>query len=444
LSEQENQLTSMRNFLIIWVGQIVSVLGSEMTNFAITIWAWELTGLATPLSLIFFFTYTPKVIAASFAGLLVDRWHRQRLMMLGDAAAGFSTIAILLLFLTNQLQIWHIYVTVAINGLFGYVQLLAFSASMSMLVPKQHYARATAMGEYITYSSSYIIAPALAGALYYQIGLAGILAIDVITCAIAVTSISIGTIAQPLASQFSSLSHNLFEDLTFGFRYLFQRPSLLAILIFWLCFHLFDYAGLAIFRPMILARSGSNAGVLASVQFALGTGGFIGAVLLTIWGGHKRRIHGLLLGTALMCLGKVMLGLGQLPWSWMAAGFLAGFFSPAIDSSNQTIWLSKVEPDVQGRVFASRFLIAQITTPLGLAVGGPLADYLFEPAMRTGGSLVGSLGAVFGSGFGAGMALQFTLFSFCSFLIGLGGYAFPVLRDVEDMVPDHDAAASID
>ena len=126
----------------------------------------------------------------------------------------------------------------------------------------------------------------------------------------------------------------------------------------------------------------------------------------------------------------------------MSAGFFMAFFSPLMDSSYTAIWLSKVEPDVQGRVFASRYLITQIASPLGLASAGPLADHFFEPAMRTDGRLAGLLGAGFGTGPGAGMALQHTIFSLCGMLIGFSGYAFRRLRDVETLVPDHDGTAS--
>ena len=128
----------MRTFLIIWIGQLASLLGSEMTNFALTIWAWEVTEQATPLSLILFFTQTPRIIAALFAGVLVDRMNRKKLMILGDLVAGFSTIAILILYLTNNLQIWHLYLSADVNGLLGYLQTLAYYTSLSIIVPKQH------------------------------------------------------------------------------------------------------------------------------------------------------------------------------------------------------------------------------------------------------------------------------------------------------------------
>ena len=436
------RLTSLRIFLIVWVGQLTSTLGSEMTNFAVTIWAWELTGQATPLSLIYFFSRTPRVIAASFAGVFIDRWNRKLMMIGGDAAAGISTVFIILLLWTNRLEIWHLYVAAMINGFFGYIQGLAYSASMTMIVPKQHYARAGAMSFYISQFASDIMAPALAGGLYYLIGLSGIISIDVATCIIAICTVWVVHIPSPKPSEVvNQNSQTLWQRLTFGVRYIFKRRSLLAILIFLLSINLIETANSAIFSPLILARSGNDAAVLASVLSTAGIGGFVGAVLLSIWGGPKRRIHGLLLGAALSKISSIAIGLGRVPGVWMIAGFFEYFFSPFLGSSNQAIWLSKVEPDVQGRVFAARYLIAQITSPLGFAIAGPLADYVFEPAMMPSGSLAGIFGGIFGTGEGAGMALQYTLFAIFGVLVGLSGYAFRTLRDVEAIVPDHDVVA---
>ncbi|NEP39705.1 MAG: MFS transporter [Okeania sp. SIO2H7] len=197
-------------------------------------------------------------------------------------------------------------------------------------------------------------------------------------------------------------------------------------------------AVIAIASATILARSGNDAPTLASVTTAMGVGGSIGAILLSISSGPKRRIHCLLLGDALTNLCRLPLGLALSPAIWVAAGSFSGFFMPWLGVFNQGIWLSKVEPEVQGRVFASRYLIAQIASPLGIAISGPLADYVFEPAMQTGGFLAGIFSGIFGTGNGAGMALQFTLFSCCGILISLGGYAFKQLRDVEILLPDHE------
>ncbi|NEO26331.1 MAG: MFS transporter [Kamptonema sp. SIO4C4] len=428
--------TSLRKFFIIWVGQLASTLGSTMTTFALTLWAWEATGQATPLSLLFFFTYTPKVIAAVFAGVIVDRFPRKYLIMLGDTVAGMATLVLLLLFLTGHLQIWHLYIAGAISGLSDYLQRLAYSASMTAIVPQRHYARATALRAYVTNSGSEILGPALAGLLYTAIGLGGILTLDIVTFLIAVGTVGIVTIPQQTPAKDPEEQH-LWQELTFGFRYIFARPSLLAILIFLLSINLVGNAGGAIFPAMILARSGDSAAILATVQAATGIGGITGAVVLSLWGGPKRRIHGLLLGQTLARISGIILGLGRLPWIWVTAGLGRAFFAPFLGSSNQAIWLSKVDPAVQGKVFSARYLIAQITSPLGLAIAGPLADYVFEPAMQPSGGLAGVLGGIFGTGEGSGMALQYTLFSLLGSAVGLGGYFFPILRDVEKIVPDY-------
>lgn len=428
----------MRIFLIVWIGQLASMLGSEMTNFAITIWAWSVTGKATSLSLILFFTQTPKVFAALFAGVLVDRIHRQKLMIVGDLLAGCSTIAILFLFLSDRLEIWHLYFTGAINGLFGFLQSLAYSASLALIVPKQHYARAAALNS-VQMSGAYILAPALAGTLYTLIGLTGILIIDIVTFIVAISTVSIVRIPQLSQDRVSQQSiQTISQELTFGFHYIFRYPSLLALLVFLLVENLIENINFAILPAMVLARSGNDSAMWGRLLTSFGIGGLLGAVTVSIWGGPKRRIHGLLLGSATWKVSLIVLSVTQTTLIKVAAALTGGFCSPFTDSSNQAIWMSKVKPEIQGRVFAARDLIAQIAIPLGVAIAGPLADRFFEPAMRKSGSLTRFFGGIFGTEIGAGMALMITLFSTCGLLFSLGGYAFPLLREVEEIVPDRE------
>jgi len=432
--------TSLRKFFIIWGGQLASILGSEMTSFAVTIWAWEATGKATPLALILFFTRLTRVITAIFGGLIVDRFSRKRIMILSDSAIALSTILLLFLLWAGTLQIWHFYLAALVSGIFGYIQGLAYTTTIPLIVPKQHYARANALRHQVSRFGSGVIAPALAGGLYPLVGLTGILLIDLGTFAIAVFSIALIRLPQAPPVE-TATEESLGQKLSFGFRYIFARPSLLAILIFLLSINLVGTAGGAIFSPMILARSGNNEAVLATVLSATGVGGLLGALILSVWGGPKPRIHGLLSGATLSNASGALMGLLKTPPLWVVASFLESFFSPVVGNSNGAIWMSKVEPGVQGRVFASRFLIAQITSPLGLAMAGPLADFVFEPAMQPSGMLAGVLGGVFGTGEGSGMAVQYTLFSLLGSAVGLCGYFFPVLRDVETIVPDHEVSS---
>lgn len=418
----------MQTFLIIWLGQFASLLGSEMTNFAITIWAWEVTGQATPLSFILAVTQISRLLISPFVGVWVDRYNHKYLMLLGDIVAGFSTIAILALFLTNHLQIWHLYVSGAINGLFGYIQGLAHSASMSLIVKKRHYARASAF-ESIQMSGSYVVAPAIAGAIYAVTGLSGILIIDLVTFGIAIATLITVSIPQP-TSQVTPSDTNL-QQLTFGIRYLFKRPSLVALLVFFLVSGFINSASLSILPAMILARSDNNAAIWGSLLAFFGTGGLLGGLTLGVWGGPKNRIHGILIFTAIWQFGLIVLAMTQSMAIKIGTTLVCGFCSPFPRSCSQAIWRSKVEPEVQGRVFSTRFLLTQLATPLAAAMAGPLADHVFEPTMQSEKPLAQLLGNIFGVDIGSGMALQMTLFASCGVLIALGSYRIRRFRQIE-------------
>lgn len=432
--------TGMHTFLIVWFGQLVSTFGSNMTWFALKIWAWELTGQATALTLVGFFYLVPSIVFAPFAGWIVDRWNRKWLMMAGDTIAFLSSLVILCLYLTHNLQIWHLYLIGAFNSVFEDIQSMAYTASITMMVSKLQYTRAVSLNSTLHYGSI-IIAPALAGTLYYAIGLQGIILIDLVTFMIAIATVLCVRIPQPAPS---TTQHKeacgIVQQLTFGFRYIWKQPSLLSFVAVMSLFTFAHDLGAALFSPMILARSGNDARVLGSVSSAAGIGGVTGAVLLNLWGGFKRRIHGLFLGMIGAGLSKAVLGLGQIPLVWLPAQFCSSLNFPLKESSEQAILLSKVAPDVQGRVFATRSMLQQMVSAVAILIAGPLADYVFEPAMMPRGTLAPFLGGVFGVGPGAGMAIIYFISAMSLFLVGVGGYAFPRLRDVETLIPDHDAA----
>ena len=149
----------MRKFILIWFGQLVSTIGSYMSDFALTLWAWELTGSATALALVSFFSLLPSIVVSLFAGIIVDRTNRKHLMMLGDAISASSTVIILILHLSGNLAIWHLYLAASINGGFGQIQELAYSTSITLLVAPENYTRANSMNSVVHYGSN-IIAPA--------------------------------------------------------------------------------------------------------------------------------------------------------------------------------------------------------------------------------------------------------------------------------------------
>ena len=427
----------MRAFTIVWVGQVVSLLGTQMTQFALTIWTWEKTGAATALALGNLFFMAPQMLMSPLAGALVDRWNRKLVMMISDLAAGLATIVIYLLLRAGALEIWHLYAAFAFTGAFQAFQFPAYSAAVSTMIPKEHYTRASGMLS-LAQSASGIFGPVATGILLNMVETGGILVFDIASFVVAIAALLLVHIPQPPAQ--TSERKSILEDSLFGFRYILERPSLLGLQLVFFFINFTTVLCFALMAPMILSRTGNDTVVLGSIQSAFGVGGVVGGLALSAWGGFKRRVHGVLGGMILSSvLGTLMMGLGRSAPLWIAAAFFTLAFLPLINGSNQAIWQSKVPPEMQGRVFSARALIAQVSAPVATGIAGPLADGFLLPGMMEGGSLAPLFGWLVGVGPGVGISLLFTTMGLMGVLVGIGGYAFPHIRNVEDIIPDHKA-----
>lgn len=349
---------------------------------------------------------------------------------MGDSIAALSTLAILLLAATGQLQLWHLFLINAINGIFGEIQQLAYSASVSLMVPKQHYVRVSSLKSMLHYGPN-ILSPALAGALYPLTGLVGIAAIDLLTFAVGVSTVLFVKIPQPPRSEANAHPPKLWQELTFGFRYIMARSALLGFfgleLLFWFAHDL----GTVMHRSTILARSDGNAEVLGTVSAAAGIAGIIGAVALTWWGGPKRRIQGFLGSAIAVGISKSLFAVGQSLSVWIPMQLCSSVNFPLLTSSSTAIWLEKTPAEVQGRVFAAQSFGLGVVSTLAIAIAGPLADGVFEPAMQPGGVLAPWFGRIFGTGPGSGMALLYAVASLVLIRVGIVGYRWPLVRQIE-------------
>ena len=431
---------NLRTFAIVWFGQAISMLGSGMTGFAFSIWVWNYTGRVTDLALFGFFSQLPVIFTSLISGSIVDRLNRKFLMIAGDLMTGILTIIVLILYSTSHLQIWHLYLVVAIAGVFEQLQDLAFEASISMLVPKQHYSRATSMSFIAGYGSD-IFAPALAGLLYVTIGLNGIMFVDIATFTIAVATVLFVYIPQPKRLsdiKTKTKSFNIVKELSFGWNYLTKHLSLLVLLVWMSLFWLAHDLGDSLYSAMILARSNNDPRVLGSLASAAGIGGVVGALLMSKFGGFKHRINGVRLGMIGAGLSKMFFGIGRVPSVWMTTQFCSSFNFPILGSSVDAIWLDRVNPQIQGRVFATRSTIVMIISSLSYLIAGPLADRVFEPAMMPQGFVAPLLGWLFGTEKGSGIALVYVICASIMLLVGLSGFAIRKLREVEMLVPDGD------
>ena len=440
INQLRHRPSGLLGFSIVWLGQLVSMTGSGMTRFALTIWVWQETGEATALAIVAVFSFAPAVLLSPIAGAIADRVSRKKVMIASDAAAGLSTVAILILYSAGYLEIWHLWAAGFFASAFESFQFPAYSAAITTMIEKKHYTRANAMLSMVESAAS-IIAPAAAGALLPLLGINVIMLIDITTCLFAIGTLLFVVIPNPVETAVGRASRgSLLKESGFGFRYIFPNPSLLGLLLIFFATNLILGLAIVLFAPMILARTASNTLILGTAEMMLGVGGVAGGLVVAAWGGFKRRIHGVLLGLVFMSIfGFLVTGLGQSIQVWGLGAFLAMFFMPLVNGSSQAIWQAKVSPDIQGKVFATRRLIAQISFPLAMILGGRLADVVFEPAMASGGAFAQFFQPLVGSGPGAGMALLFVFSGVLGAIVALAGYLFPAIREVETRLPDHDA-----
>jgi hypothetical protein len=309
------------------------------------------------------------------------------------------------------------------------------------MVPKAQYGRANGMMSLIEAGPG-ILAPLLAGmvlAIPNVNGLVWIMVIDVVTFFIAIAALLIVHVPQPEKTvEGQKESGNVWREALYGFKYIFQRPSLLGLQLVFLVGNLFAGIQWTVFTPMILARTAQNSLIFGSVQTAGAIGGVIGGLIMSAWGGFKKRVHGVLAGHVLVGLSCILLGVATGLPLWIPAIIAVNLLIPWVNSSNQAIWQAKVAPDVQGRVFSSRRLIAWVTQPITPIIGGVLADFVMEPAMKTTTALSSAFSWLVGTGPGAGMGLLTVFTSLGVVLVGLTGYFIRPVRDAETILPDHD------
>ncbi len=424
----------MRTFLVIWFGQLVSTLGSGLTGFALGVWIYQETGSTTLFAFNLLAFAVPNLLVSPFAGALVDRWDRRRIMILSDTGAGLSTLVVAVLYFSGGLEVWHVYILTALNSAFSAFQWPAYSAVTTLLVPKSQLGRAGGMVQ-IGEAISALASPAIAGVLFVTVGIQGVVMVDFATYLVAILTLLVVRVPRPPATEAGAEGRgSLLHEAAYGWRYIVARKGLLGLLIIFAATNFLTSLWNPLLPPMILEMSSpAMLGYLASV---VGVGMLLGTLVMSAWGGPKRRIHGVL--AFLMISGGFQMLLGVSPSLVLIAiaGFGAMFTMPIINGSSQAIWQTKVAPDVQGRVFAVRRMIAWSAMPLAYLVAGLLADRVFNPLLVEGGALAASVGQVLGVGPARGTGLLFVVSGLLSVVVAAAGYLYPHIHYLEDELPD--------
>ncbi|MBW4635042.1 MAG: MFS transporter [Iphinoe sp. HA4291-MV1] len=421
-------------FILIWFGQLISLIGSGLTSFALGIWVYQRTGSVTQFTLISLFTTLPHILISPLAGALVDRWNRRWAMLLSDSGAGISTLVIALLLLAGRLEVWHIYLVIATSSAFKAFQWPAYAAATTQLVPKKHLGRASGMVQ-AAEAAAELLSPVLAGGLVVTIQLQGVIFIDVATFVFSlVTLLFVRFPEAKITLEGKEGTGSLWREAIYGWIYITAQPGLFGLLIFFAGSNFLTGVVSVLVTPLVLAFT--SVAMLGTLLSFAGSGMLVGSLVMSIWGGVKRPIYAVLSFSLLGGLCILLAGLRPSVPVFFFTGFLYFFTVPIINGSSQVIWQTKVAPDVQGRVFAVRRMIVWSSLPLAYLVAGPLADHFFEPLLAIDGPLAGSIGRLLGVGPGHGIALLFVVMGVLTVLATVAGYMYPPLRLVEDELPD--------
>lgn len=432
----------MRTFVIIWIGQLVSILGSSLSSFALGVWVYQRSGSVTQFALVSFFFALPGLLVAPLAGAIVDRADRRRIMILSDTGSALLTLLIALLLLAGRLEVWHIYLTTIAASIILAFQGPAHAASTPLIVPEEQLGRANGMAQ-IGGAASQIAAPVLAGALLALIGIQGVFVIDFATFLFAVTTLLLVRIPQPPASADTTGARgSLLREAAYGWTYLAARPGLLGLLLLFASANFLLSTVVVLVTPLIL--SVSSPVILGTVLSVGGVGMLLGSIAMSVWGGPKRRVYGVL---GFMFLGGLFIALsGVRAWVplFIATAFGFLFTLPIANGCTMSIWQTKVAPDVQGRVFAVSDMVGGFTRPISFLIAGPLADRVFEPLLAPGGALAGSIGRLIGVGAGRGIGLLFIVMGTLLMLVSAAGYLYPRIKLLDTELPNMLPVASTD
>ncbi len=425
---------NMRTFTTIWIGQLVSLLGSGLTGFALGVWIYSQTGKATPFAMTVLFSSLPPVLLGPWVGSIADRYSRKKIILLADSGAALVTLVALILLMAGKLQIWNIYLIALAGSTFSAFQEPAFSASVVMLVPKKDLQRANGMAQ-MSNALGNLISPILGGLLFGLIGLKGVILIDFITYFAALFTMLFSVIPQPPVPEVVA-KESSWNNAMAGWRFLRIHSGLLGLVLFFAVVNFMLNFASVLTGPLVLSTSSSQ--VLGIVYSVSGLGMLAGSLVLSIWGGPKRnKIRFILSLIFLNSIGLGMIGLSSNPILISVGFFIMLFFVPIVSGTNQSIFQVKIPPDLQGRVYAMMSMISRSIMPLAFLTAGPLADYVFEPMMQPDGLLANSIIAgLIGSGPGRGIGLLFLICMLGEMIAIAVVWGNRKIRNIENDMPD--------
>ncbi|MDE6432776.1 MAG: MFS transporter [Lachnospiraceae bacterium] len=396
-----------KKYILFWVGGSVSQLGSAMTSFALILWVYTQTNSAMAVSVMSFCNFLPYILVSLIAGGFVDRHHKKTIMLAADSIAAVCSLFVCILFWNGRLEIWHIYLVNAVIGFMNSVQAPAQAVAIGIMVPKERLSQMSGMSSFSGNLVS-VLSPVFASAIFAFGGLGMVIVLDLLSFVFNFLILLL-FIRIPEKLKDASEKKAVLSGSAEGFRFLFQNKGLWYMIVTMAVINLFSQMTYEnILSPMILARSGNDSLVLGMVNTALGIGGILGGLMVSIKSLKISSVKMIYFSAALsFLLGDLLMGLGQNVYWWSIAAVAASFPIPFIMAGQNVILYKMVPQKLQGSVFSVRNAVQHSTIPIGLLSGGILADYVFEPFMQSEDGLAMVLHHIVGAGNGTGMAVMF-------------------------------------
>ncbi len=367
-------------FFTIWTGQAFSLLGSQLVSFAVIWWLTQTTGSATILATASLVGLVPQVVLGPFTGTLVDRWSRRLTMIVADSLIALATIGLAILFAIGHVQIWQVFVLLFIRSVCGGFHWPAMQASTSLMVPKEHLTRIQGLNQMLQGGMSIASAP-LGALLLALLPMQGILAIDVFTAMLAVIPLLFFNVPQPERRDLQPEAQGkstFWQDFKAGFKYVWSWPGLMLIGVMATLINFLLTPAFSLLPILVTKHFNGKAIQLATLESFMGIGFIIGGLILSTWGGFKRRILTSLMGLLAMGIGCLVMGLLPSTAYVLAVGTMLfiGIFNPITNGPLFAAVQAAVAPEMQGRVFTLIGTMAAAMSPIGLMIAGPIADKL--------------------------------------------------------------------
>lgn len=413
----KTEIYEMRNFLLLWITQAFSGLGSGMTSYALVIWSYTQKGSALATSMLMICSYAPYVLLSIFAGALSDKWNKKATMLICDTVAALTTVAMLALLHFDALEIWHLYVINAVNGLMNTVQQPASEVAVTRILPEKYYQKVGGL-RYFSNSVNTILKPIIATAILGIAGMGAIVAFDLLSFGVAFAVLAFA-IKIPGSSEDSQKQDKLLTSVKEGIGYLTKERGIFDLILFLASINLVASIYEAAFPAMLLSRDGGSEQALGLVNAVIGVTTLLGSILASFAKTPKSRVR-VICNCLLfsMSFENFILAFGRTPFIWCIGGFLGWIAIPLMSTNLEAIMRLHIPVRMQGRVYSVRNSLQFFTIPIGYFLGGFLVDKVFEPvmALQKDGSILVRL---FGSGKGSGAALLFFVIAFAGILVCL-------------------------